>query len=105
MDVCEFKIHPLASALGVCPHKYYSIKRPVAIPYDHNSQIFSNQVLSGAGIDRSSALKAENQNMTPRDQNRELYFSTPGTYTVYARKTNGVAPSFNIGNPSFIWIW
>ena len=38
----------------------------------------------------------------PRDQNRVLYFATPGTYTVLALKTNGVIPvGFNVGNPVF----
>lgn len=39
--------------------------------------------------------------MSPRDQNRVLYFSTPGTYTVFARKTNAIVPTFNLGNPVF----
>ena len=38
----------------------------------------------------------------PRDQNHVLYFSTPGTYTVLAAKTNSTVPDgFNIGNPGF----
>jgi hypothetical protein len=44
---------------------------------------------------------ADIQMMTPRDQNRVLYFATPGTYTVLAGKTNAVVPNFNIGNPGF----
>ncbi|MFD2035316.1 hypothetical protein ACFSKL_10965 [Belliella marina] len=41
------------------------------------------------------------QMMSPRDQSRVLYFATPGTYTVFAGKTNPVVPDFNIGNPAF----
>lgn len=45
---------------------------------------------------------SEPVNFIPRDQNRVLYFATPGTYPVLAAKTNGVVPpGFNIGNPSF----
>lgn len=45
---------------------------------------------------------ADTQMMSPRDQSRVLYFSTPGTYTVLAAKTNGVVPNnFNMGNPAF----
>ncbi|ROI00191.1 hypothetical protein [Chryseobacterium daecheongense] len=40
--------------------------------------------------------------MFPRDQNRVLYFATPGTYTVLAGKTNFIVPAgFNVGNPGF----
>ncbi len=45
---------------------------------------------------------ADTQMMSPRDQSRVLYFSTAGTYTVLAAKTNGVVPNnFNMGNPAF----
>lgn len=59
--------------------------------------------INGIGdIWRTYCNVADVQMMSPRDQNRVLYFSTPGTYLVSALKTNGTVPSgFNIGNPSF----
>ncbi len=59
--------------------------------------------IDGVGeIWRTYCNVADVQMMSPRDQNRVLYFSTPGTYSIVAVKTNGVVPTgFNIGNPAF----
>ncbi|MET3539105.1 hypothetical protein [Chryseobacterium limigenitum] len=59
--------------------------------------------ISGIGdIWRTYCNVADVQMMSPRDQNRVLYFSTPGTYPILAVKTNAVVPTaFNMGNPSF----
>lgn len=59
--------------------------------------------IDGVGeIWRTYCNVADVQMMSPRDQNRVLYFSTPGTYSIVAVKTNAVVPTgFNIGNPAF----
>lgn len=59
--------------------------------------------INGVGeIWRTYCNVADVQMMSPRDQNRVLYFSTPGTYSIVAVKTNATVPSgFNIGNPAF----
>jgi hypothetical protein len=59
--------------------------------------------IDGVGeIWRTYCNVADVQMMSPRDQNRVLYFSTPGTYSVVAVKTNATVPTgFNIGNPAF----
>lgn len=59
--------------------------------------------IAGIGdIWRTYCNVADVQMMSPRDQNRVLYFSTPGTYPVLAVKTNAVVPTaFNMGNPAF----
>ncbi|WP_223559721.1 hypothetical protein [Chryseobacterium lathyri] len=59
--------------------------------------------IDGIGeIWRTYCNVADVQMMSPRDQNRVLYFSTPGTYSIVAVKTNANVPAgFNIGNPAF----
>lgn len=59
--------------------------------------------INGVGeIWRTYCNTADVQMMSPRDQNRVLYFSTPGTYSIVAVKTNAVVPTaFNMGNPAF----
>ncbi|MEI3790814.1 MULTISPECIES: hypothetical protein [unclassified Chryseobacterium] len=59
--------------------------------------------INGIGeIWRTYCNVADVQMMSPRDQNRVLYFSTPGTYSIVGVKTNAVVPTgFNIGNPAF----
>jgi hypothetical protein len=59
--------------------------------------------INGVGeIWRTYCNVADVQMMSPRDQNRVLYFSAPGTYSVVAVKTNATVPTgFNIGNPAF----
>ncbi|SDR05058.1 hypothetical protein SAMN05421664_3294 [Chryseobacterium soldanellicola] len=59
--------------------------------------------INGIGdIWRTYCNVADVQMMSPRDQNRVLYFSAPGTYPVLAVKTNATVPvGFNIGNPGF----
>ncbi|SHK36604.1 autotransporter outer membrane beta-barrel domain-containing protein [Chryseobacterium polytrichastri] len=59
--------------------------------------------INGIGdIWRTYCNVADLQMLSPRDQNRVLYFSSPGTYPIYAVKTNAVVPTaFNMGNPTF----
>jgi hypothetical protein len=59
--------------------------------------------INGIGdIWRTYCNVADVQMLSPRDQNRVLYFSTPGTYSILALKTNAVVPvAFNMGNPAF----
>ena len=59
--------------------------------------------INGVGeIWRTYCNVADVQMMSPRDQNRVLYFSTPGTYSIVGVKTNATVPTgFNIGNPAF----
>lgn len=59
--------------------------------------------INGIGdVWRTYCNVADVQMMSPRDQNRVLYFSAPGTYPVLAVKTNATVPAgFNIGNPGF----
>lgn len=79
---------------------WYFFRCGVAINSDCNDYSF---YINGIGdVWRSYCGSNTAAFMFPRDQNRVLYFATPGTYTVLAGKTNGVVPaSFNGGNPSF----
>ncbi|WFB68257.1 hypothetical protein [Chryseobacterium sp. WX] len=79
---------------------WYFFRCGVAINSDCNDYFF---YINGIGdVWRSYCGSNTAAFMFPRDQNRVLYFATPGTYTVLAGKTNGVVPtSFNAGNPSF----
>ncbi|MEB2773675.1 hypothetical protein SYJ56_00055 [Algoriphagus sp. D3-2-R+10] len=84
----------------VIPEKgWYFFRCGLTIQSDCNDYVFYIDGIGAAWWTYCNS--ASNQLMSPRDQNRVLYFSTPGTYTVYAGKTNGVVPAFNIGNPSF----
>ncbi|WP_126650581.1 hypothetical protein [Chryseobacterium aureum] len=79
---------------------WYFFRCGVAINSDCNDYFF---YINGVGdVWRSYCGSNTAAFMFPRDQNRVLYFATPGTYTVLAGKTNGVVPAmFNQGNPSF----
>jgi hypothetical protein len=78
---------------------WYFFRCGMAIQSDCNDYFF---YINGIGdVWRSYCGSAASVIFIPRDQNRVLYFATPGTYTVLAGKTNGVVPTFNIGNPSF----
>ncbi len=59
--------------------------------------------INGIGeIWRTYCNTTDVQMMSPRDQNRVLYFSAPGTYSIVAVKTNATVPvAFNMGNPAF----
>lgn len=84
----------------VIPEKgWYFFRCGLTIQSDCNDYSF---YINGIGdVWRVYCNAATTQLMSPRDQNRVLYFATPGTYTVLARKTNAVVPTFNIGNPAF----
>ncbi|MBV8326665.1 hypothetical protein [Chryseobacterium sp.] len=79
---------------------WYFFRCGVAVNSDCNDYFF---YINGIGdVWRSYCGSNTAAFMFPRDQNRVLYFATPGTYAVFAGKTNGVIPaSFNAGNPSF----
>ncbi|ANF49638.1 hypothetical protein A0O34_03355 [Chryseobacterium glaciei] len=85
----------------VIPSKgWYFFRFGIAINSDCNDYIF---YINGSGdVWKSYCTSSTAVFMSPRDQNRVLYFPAPGTYPVLAAKTNGVVPiGFNIGNPSF----
>lgn len=92
----------LATGISVViPAKgWYFFRSGIAISSDCNDYTF---YINGIGdVWKSYCTSNTPIFMAPRDQNRVLYFSTPGTYTVVAVKTNGVVPSgFNVGNPVF----
>lgn len=79
---------------------WYFIRSGVAINSDCNDYFF---YINGIGdVWRSYCGSNTAAFMFPRDQNRVLYFATPGNYPVLAGKTNGVIPvGFNVGNPAF----
>ncbi|KFF10559.1 hypothetical protein IW15_19670 [Chryseobacterium soli] len=79
---------------------WYFIRSGVAINSDCNDYFF---YINGIGdVWRSYCGSNTAAYMFPRDQNRVLYFASPGSYTVLAGKTNGIIPvSFNAGNPVF----
>jgi hypothetical protein len=79
---------------------WYFFRCGITIQSDCNDYAF---YINGIGdVWRSYCGSATTVIFIPRDQNRVLYFATPGTYTVLAGKTNGVVPAgFNIGNPGF----
>ncbi|MCQ9639519.1 hypothetical protein MP478_08955 [Chryseobacterium sp. WG14] len=79
---------------------WYFFRSGIAINSDCNDYTF---YINGIGdVWKSYCTSNTPIFMAPRDQNRVLYFSTPGTYTVLAVKTNGVIPGgFNVGNPVF----
>ncbi len=79
---------------------WYFFRCGIAINSDCNDYFF---YINGIGdVWRSYCGSNTAAYMFPRDQNRVLYFATPGTYTVLGGKTNGVVPvTFNQGNPSF----
>jgi hypothetical protein len=61
--------------------------------------------INGIGVWRSYCGSNTAAFMFPRDQNRVLYFANPGTYTVFAGKTNLIVPTtFNAETLLFIWI-
>jgi len=85
----------------VIPAKgWYFFRAGITIQSNCNDYAF---YINGIGdIWRTYCNVADVQMMSPRDQNRVLYFATPGTYPIIATKTNVVVPSgFNIGNPGF----
>lgn len=85
----------------VIPAKgWYFFRAGITIQSNCNDYSF---YINGIGdIWRTYCNVADVQMMSPRDQNRVLYFATPGTYPIIATKTNAVVPSgFNIGNPGF----
>ncbi|MDQ0593946.1 hypothetical protein QFZ37_002315 [Chryseobacterium ginsenosidimutans] len=92
----------LATGISVViPAKgWYFFRFGIAINSDCNDYIF---YINGAGdVWKSYCTSSTAVFMSPRDQNRVLYFAAPGTYPVLAAKTNGVVPAgFNIGNPGF----
>lgn len=92
----------LATGISVIiPSKgWYFFRCGIAINSDCNDYIF---YINGAGdVWKSYCTASTPVFMSPRDQNRVLYFAAPGTYPVLAAKTNGVVPAgFNIGNPGF----
>ena len=91
----------LATGISVTiPAKgWYFFRCGMTITSDCNDYFF---YINGIGdVWRSYCGSATVVNFIPRDQNRVLYFAAAGTYTVLAGKTNGVVPTFNIGNPSF----
>ncbi|CAD0225583.1 hypothetical protein [Chryseobacterium sp. JV274] len=91
----------LATGISVTiPAKgWYFFRSGLTIASDCNDYVF---YINGIGeVWKTYCNVSTVANMSPRDQNRVLYFSTPGTYPVLAIKTNGVVPAFNIGNPSF----
>jgi hypothetical protein len=78
---------------------WYFFRCGMTINSDCNDYFF---YINGIGdVWRAYCGSASTVMFVPRDQNRVLYFAATGTYTVLAGKTNGVVPSFNIGNPSF----
>jgi len=79
---------------------WYFFRCGITIQSDCNDYAF---YINGIGdVWRSYCGASTTVIFIPRDQNRVLYFATPGTYTVLAGKTNGVVPAgFNIGNPGF----
>ncbi|MCJ7932318.1 MAG: hypothetical protein MUW56_01450 [Chryseobacterium sp.] len=79
---------------------WYFFRCGISINSDCNDYFF---YINGIGdVWRSYCGSNTAAFMFPRDQNRVLYFATPGTYTVLAGKTNGVVPAtFNAGNPVF----
>ncbi|MBK1896174.1 hypothetical protein [Chryseobacterium paridis] len=89
-----------AVSLTIPAKGWYFIRSGVAINSDCNDYFF---YINGIGdVWRSYCGSNSAAFMFPRDQNRVLYFATPGNYTVLAGKTNGIIPaSFNAGNPSF----
>lgn len=92
---------PLNTGLSVViPEKgWYFFRCGMTIQSECNDYWF---YINGVGdIWRTYCNVSTLQMMSPRDQNRVLYFSSPGTYPVFAAKSNGVVPNFNIGNPSF----
>ena len=102
-------VNPFGGAAGgglntglsvVIPEKgWYFFRCGLTIQSNCNDYWF---YINGIGeVWRVYCQTSDNQLMSPRDQNRVLYFATPGTYTVFAGKTNTVVPSFNIGNPAF----
>jgi len=92
----------LATGISVTvPAKgWYFFRCGITINSDCNDYFF---YINGIGdVWRSYCGSNTTVMFVPRDQNRVLYFATPGTYTVLAGKTNGVVPvGFNIGNPAF----
>lgn len=102
-------VNPFAGAAGaglntglsvvITEKGWYFFRCGLTIQSDCNDYSF---YINGIGdVWRVYCNAATTQLMSPRDQNRVLYFATPGTYTVLARKTNTVVPNFNIGNPAF----
>lgn len=79
---------------------WYFFRCGITVTSDCNDYFF---YINGIGdVWRAYCGSSSVVNFIPRDQNRVLYFATPGTYTVLAGKTNGVVPAgFNIGNPAF----
>ncbi|AZA51796.1 hypothetical protein [Chryseobacterium sp. G0201] len=92
----------LATGISVTiPAKgWYFFRSGLAINSDCNDYAF---YINGIGdVWRSYCGSNTAAFMFPRDQNRVLYFATPGNYAILAGKTNGIVPvSFNGGNPVF----
>jgi formylmethanofuran dehydrogenase subunit C len=92
----------LATGISVTiPAKgWYFFRSGITIQSNCNDFAFS--IIGVGDIWRTYCNVADVQMMSPRDQNRVLYFATPGNYPIRATKTNGTIPAgFNIGNPGF----
>lgn len=103
-------VNPFTGAAGgpfntglsvVIPEKgWYFFRCGISINSECNDYFF---YINGIGdVWRSYCGSNTAAFMFPRDQNRVLYFANPGTYTVFAGKTNLIVPTtFNAGNPAF----
>ncbi|KMQ59690.1 hypothetical protein ACM40_16330 [Chryseobacterium sp. BLS98] len=91
---------PTGTSVVIPAKGWYFFRAGITIQSNCNDYSF---YISGIGdIWRTYCNVADVQMMSPRDQNRVLYFATPGTYPIIATKTNAVVPTgFNIGNPGF----
>ncbi|MFN1218852.1 hypothetical protein ACKW6Q_17945 [Chryseobacterium kwangjuense] len=91
---------PTGISVTIPAKGWYFFRSGIAINSDCNDYTF---YINGIGeVWKSYCTSNTAVFMAPRDQNRVLYFATPGTYTILAIKTNGIVPSsFNAGNPSF----
>ncbi|MEY8758921.1 hypothetical protein [Chryseobacterium tongliaoense] len=91
---------PTGISVTIPARGWYFFRSGIAIASDCNDYTF---YIAGIGdVWKSYCTANTTVYMAPRDQNRVLYFATPGTYNILAIKTNLVVPSsFNAGNPSF----
>lgn len=91
---------PTGISVTIPSKGWYFFRSGIAINSDCNDYIF---YINGAGdVWKSYCTASTPVFMSPRDQNRVLYFAAPGTYPIVAAKTNFVVPAgFNIGNPGF----
>ncbi|EJL69615.1 hypothetical protein [Chryseobacterium populi] len=91
---------PTGISVTIPARGWYFFRSGIAINSDCNDYTF---YIDGIGdVWKSYCTSNTPVFMAPRDQNRVLYFSAPGTYPILAIKTNLVVPAgFNVGNPSF----